>query len=102
MLVISTQYRENYGTPDDPYWKNKGGFCYKVLNAPVGVSVSEIAKVCDIEYKSDMSEEYIICWSHQDDEWLSPFEKEQLEYEGKITYHEPIIDYNEVMEAAYA
>ena len=100
MLVISTQYRENYGTPEAPYWKMKGGFCYKIINAPIGMNISEIARICNIEYKNDMSEEYIICWSHQDDEWLSEFEKEQLEYDGEIRYPEPLIDFNEVEEAA--
>jgi hypothetical protein len=34
MVVISTQYMENYGTPTQSYWKYKGGSDYKVLNVP--------------------------------------------------------------------
>ena len=34
MIVLRTQYRENYGTPETPYWKNKGGSEYKITNVP--------------------------------------------------------------------
>ena len=99
MLVISTQYKENYGTPEHPYWKFKGGSECKIINAPVGLDVQEFSKKCGIMYKNDMAEEYVLGWSWQDDEWLSEFERQQLEYDGKIRYPEPVIDYNEVMEA---
>ncbi len=29
-ILIQTQYQENYGTPNDPYWKFKGGEDYLV------------------------------------------------------------------------
>ena len=29
-LLIATQYCENYGSPNDPYWKMKGGSEYVV------------------------------------------------------------------------
>jgi hypothetical protein len=38
-------------------------------------------------------------WSIEADDYLSWFEKSQLEYEGAIVAPEPILDYNELNEA---
>lgn len=100
MLVISTQYRENYGTPEAPYWKNKGGSCYKVINAPSGMHPFEIVAACGIEYSNEYSSEHAIGTFWADDEWLSEFERQQLEYDGEIRYPEPLIDFNEIKETA--
>ena len=40
-LVIYTQYTENYGDEDQPYWKNKGGDTYVVEN----LTPAQIAKI---------------------------------------------------------
>ncbi len=64
-LVISTQYRENYGTAEQPYWKNKMGSVYVVE----GLTEKQVNKVRMqgvptlkglIEYANSGSEEYII------------------------------------------
>ena len=31
-IVIHTAIRENYGSPDNPYWKNKGGESYFIAD----------------------------------------------------------------------
>lgn len=63
-LVIQTQYCENYGDAQKPYWKFKGGSTYIVAN----LSDKQAQRIKRdgiptlkslIEYKNDFSEEYV-------------------------------------------
>lgn len=98
MLVIRTQYRENYGTPEEPYWKFKGGQEYKVTNVPLNQEGYDamIKYIDGIEYSNSMSEQYIIDWSIEADDYMSDFEKSQLEYDGEIRFAEPVIKYDDL------
>ena len=98
MVVISTQYMENYGTPGQSHWKYKGGSDYKVINVPANLSPYQVLEqVRDrIEYKSSYAEEYILGCTERPDDWLSGFEQSQLEYDGSILYPEPTINYEEI------
>ena len=109
MLVISTQVYENYAWVDgelqtgpDAYWKAKGGSEYKVLGIPTNVDPEEIVSMVkdQIEVSNDGLCEMIISWSIEEDDYLSSFEKSQLEYEGEIMYPEPVIEYGEVNDYA--
>jgi len=96
-LMITTQYRENYGAWDwdgtgacPQYWKNKGGVDYFL---PLGSVFNPdtidqlISKVrVKVERFNDYVEEYIVNWSIEADDYLSPFEQDQLEYDGVIKY----------------
>jgi hypothetical protein len=100
MIVIQTQYRENYGTSTEPYWKSKGGSEYKVLNTP-DLSDAEVTELVmsirpKIEYNETFSEEYITDWFTAKEDYLSQFEKSQLEFDGEILYKEPTINYEEL------
>ena len=99
MIVIDTQYKENYGSEEQPYWKFKGGSSYKVTGVPVGVDLDEVVEMVrsDIEYRGPYTEQYILGYGLQDDGFLSSFEKSQLEYEGSITYPEPVIEYSDLV-----
>ena len=89
-LYIWTQCRENYGTAEQPYWKFKGGMDYFV---PMGKSVSD-SKVTemvmvvrgDIESNHPMYEEYILGWDLVSDDYMTDFEKSQLDHEGFIRF----------------
>lgn len=106
MLVISTQVRENYawnedgsiGTGADAYWKMKGGHEYKVLGVPLNIDYQEVVDMVrpQVERDDDYFQEYIISWSMEADDYLSWFEKSQLEYDGEIIFKEPIIEYSEL------
>jgi hypothetical protein len=98
MLVVSTQCTENYGTPDSPYWKNKGGSDYKVLNVPTSLTIEELLEQVrdQVEYSNPYSEEYIIGCTLRPDDWLSGNEQTQLEYDGRITYPEPTMEWNDL------
>lgn len=82
-LVIQTQYCENYGSTDKPYWKFKGGETYIVAN----LNDSQAERILSdgiptlkalIEYKNSASEESVIYYRIVEDdavvcdEWETP------------------------------
>lgn len=87
-LMISTQVFENYGDADKPYWKAKGGNDYVVKKFRDFNRVTEtvMALSSQIEQDNDYFREHIIGWEVVADDYLTEFEKSQLEYEGKITF----------------
>jgi len=96
-LLITTQVYENYawredgtiGTGEDAYWKAKGGSDYVIRNfdptryAP-GIVVEMVRP--KVESDNDYVREHIVDWSVVEDDYLTEFERDQLEYEGKITF----------------
>lgn len=99
IIVISTQDHENYaahgGFNGEYYWKAKGGSEFKVLNAPLDMDPNKVVEMVreHIEVDNDYFRTQIIGVSIEDNDWLSDFERSQLEYEGTIQYKEPEIDY---------
>ena len=95
-LLIQTQVYENYawnedgslGTGADAYWKAKGGNDYVLKNFQDFNRVSEVVMALrsQIEQDDDAFREHIIDWEIVADNYLTWFEKSQLEYDGKITY----------------
>ena len=97
-LLISTQVYENYawredgslGVGVDAYWKAKGGSDYVVKNL-TSLVLTTIRDLVDtvrpqVEQANDAFREHIISWEVVADDYLTEFERSQLEYEGKITY----------------
>ena len=96
-VVIYTQVYENYawnddgsiGTGGDAYWKAKGGHEYVIKNldplktAP-GLLVDSVRS--QVESDNDYFREYILDWELVADDYLTEFERSQLEYEGKIEH----------------
>jgi hypothetical protein len=86
-LLITTQVYENYGTADEPYWKPKGGSDYVVKKINVNkVTETVMALRSQIECDNEFYREYILGWEVVANDYLTEFEKDQLEYEGKIRY----------------
>ena len=95
-LLIQTQVFENYayddngvlGTGDKAYWKAKGGNDYVIKNFKKFNKVTEVVMAVrgQIEQDNDAFREHIIGWEVVADDYLTEFERSQLEYEGKITY----------------
>ena len=88
-VVITTQIRENYGTAEKPYWKFKGGSEYFIngvdpLKVAPGMLVDKVK--AQVEYANPMSEEYILDWELVSDDYMTDFEKDQLEFEGQIRF----------------
>ena len=106
MLVIETQCYENYawnedgsiGTGPNAYWKAKGGSSYKILGVPIDVDLDEVVTLVrgDIEKSNDYVQETIIGYGLEADDWMSDFERSQLEYDGDIEFPEPFIEYSDI------
>ena len=98
MIVVETQYLENYGSAEAPYWKPKGGSSYKILNVPLNQDLEAVVAAAGIGYQNDYAEEYVIDWHVENDDYLSEFERSQLDYEGRITFPEPTLEYADLVE----
>ena len=93
-LLISTQVLENYGAHDwsgeglcPQYWKAKGGNDYVVKNIDPNRARQIATWACgEIEHDSEYYREFAVNWEVVDDDYLTEFERDQLEYEGKIYY----------------
>jgi hypothetical protein len=87
-LLIQTQVYENYGDAAEPYWKPKGGADYVVKKFKDFNAVTEtvMALRSQIEQDNEYYREHIINFEVVADDYLTDFEKDQWEYEGKITY----------------
>ena len=105
IIVIDTQFMENYGAHDwdgqgecPQYWKMKGGSSYKVRNVPSDADIKSVVDLVAPEFVQDSigAREYIIGYSMENDDFLSWFEKSQLDYDGKITCPEPSFEYDEL------
>ena len=94
-ILITTQYRENYGTETDPYWKMKGGEDYFIpgvdpLQQAPGVLVEQVRH--QIEYSNPRSEEYIVDWRLVEDDYRTDSERDQLELDGEIRFPAKILE----------
>ena len=105
MLVIRTQYMENYGAHDwdgegscPQYWKFKGGSEYKILNVPLNIDYAEVVEAAGVTRDDDYCREYVLDWSIEADDYLSEFERSQKEYEGAIGCPEPSHDYADLVD----
>jgi len=87
-LLITTQVLENYGDAEKPHWKAKGGSDYVVKNFRDYNRVTETVMALrgKIECDNDMFREYIIDWEVVADDYLTEFERLQMEYEGVIRF----------------
>ena len=94
-LLISTQTHENYGAHDwdgvgecPQYWKAKGGSDYVVKNFTNFNNTTEVVMALrgQIEEDSEYFRSSIIDWEIVADDFLTEFEQDQLNYEGKIRF----------------
>ena len=102
-LHIYTQDQENYGAHDwdgtgecPQYWKFKGGEDFFV---PLGNNVNSekataivLAIRDDIEENSYYFRRQIVGWQIVADDFMTEFEKSQLEYEGEIRYTAKVLE----------
>jgi hypothetical protein len=94
-LHIYTQDQENYGAHDwdgkgecPQRWKFKGGqdFFVKGIKNDEEATMAVMALRDQIEESNDYYRSQIVGWSIVANNYMTDFEKSQLEYEGKITY----------------
>ena len=87
-LIIQTQVYENYGSEFKPHWKAKGGDAYVVPNFTQFNDVQSFVDSIGEQVTTDNSfyQEYIVDWFVATDDYLTHFERQQLEFDGRITY----------------
>ena len=94
-LLITTQNLENYGAHDwdgvgecPQYWKAKGGSDYVVKNFTNFNNTTEVVMALrgQIEEDNEYFRSSIIDWEIVADDFLTEFEQDQLNYEGKIRF----------------
>ena len=92
-LLISTQVYENYGAHDwdgkgacPQYWKAKGGNDYVVKKFKGDATVAVMGLRSQIESNNDHFQETIVDFRVVKDDYLTDFERSQLEYDGSIAF----------------
>jgi len=101
-LLINTQYMENYGAHDwdgegecPQYWKFKGGQDYFLMidgfNPDHEFADKRLQMIVDgvrgqIEWDDVGSRQYIVGYDIVADDYLTEYERSQLEWDGTITY----------------
>ena len=93
--IFFTQVYENYawredgsiGTGADAYFKPKGGdeYVVKNVNEDQVFEILEKAAV-QIEKSNDYYQEFIVDVKIVEDDYLTEYEREQLEYDGSIAF----------------
>jgi hypothetical protein len=94
-VVLYTQVYENYavradgslGTGFEAYWKAKGGSEYVVKNVDESRANDIIdAASAKIECDTDAYRETVIFAEVVSNDYLTDYERQQLEYDGRIVY----------------
>ena len=97
-LIINCQYMENYGAHDwdgegecPQYWKFKGGEDYFYALGDAGRSDEALAELVEalrsrVEWNDVGSRQYIVGYGVVADDYMTEYEKSQLEYDGRIAY----------------
>ena len=93
--IFYTQVYENYawkedgsiGTGEDAYFKPKGGDEYVVLN----VDRTQMSKILEevrakVEVSNDYFRENVVDFELVEDDYLTWYEREQLEFDGSIAF----------------
>ena len=95
-LHITTQYMENYGAHDwdgkgecPQYWKFKGGEDYFYALGDAGRSEEALAELVEvlrkrIEWDDVGSRNYMVSYGVVADDYMTDFERSQLEWDGHI------------------
>jgi hypothetical protein len=97
--LIVTQIHENYGAHDwdgegtcPEYWKAKGCGEYYIKDMTEDSIVEAmLVNRSKLEQDTDYYRESIIDFALVPDDYMSQYEKSQLEYEGRIIYPVPVI-----------
>jgi hypothetical protein len=100
--LFTTQVYENYawredgtiGTGTESYWKAKGGDEYVVLNVDKDQVLEILEKVAlQIERNDDYIQETNLNLQVVEDDYLTDYERDQLEYDGTIQFPAKVIEW---------
>jgi len=86
-MYLWTQVFENYGSAENPHWKAKGGSDYFVENITAENQDDMLIQAIEyVSYSSDFYIERFVGFEIVPDDFMTQFERDQLEFEGKIDY----------------
>lgn len=103
-LHITCQYMENYGAHDwdgegecPQRWKFKGGEDYFYMLGDAGRSEEALAELVtalrnQVEWNDIGSRQYIVGYGIVADDFITEFERSQLEYDGRIAYPAKVLE----------
>lgn len=91
-IHVFTQYYENYGDEQKPYWKAKGGstivltgFTHPLSDGIGAAAQAAVDSVRDrIEYRNPLAEQFIIDWDFAAVGSLTEDEQDQQKYDGRV------------------
>ena len=96
-IIITTQVYNNYGTKNDPYWKAKGSGDY-VVKLPCGYTDEDVKRKIELA-KAVIELHNTPMWfetwlGHQvvEDNILTDFESQQLEWDGRIDFPAEVLN----------
>lgn len=98
IIVFHTEYMENYGDEENPRWKMKGGSSYKYRMLSNEFTLEEVNAIIEhiskfINYRNPMSEEWVLHVSCEEDDYLSWFERSQLDYRFEWEYENDVFHF---------
>jgi len=96
-MYFYTQDYENYGTPEEPYWKAKGGEDF-ILEAEEWTEEMIIKAYDLIELSDDFLIRSMIGNQVVGDQFLTDFEQMQLDNEGQIQFPAKRVTFEEFVE----
>ena len=94
-IYVMTQNYENYGSEDEPYWKPKGSSDYFIPNfsGTQEQSIEVVNSMADkIEYANEYATSTILGVEVVADDYMTEFERDQLDYEGKIRFPAKVLE----------
>jgi hypothetical protein len=94
-IYVMTQNYENYGSEDEPYWKPKGSSDYFIPNftGTQEQAVEVVNSMADkIEYANEYATSTILGIEVVEDDYMTEFERDQLDYEGKIRFPAKVLE----------
>jgi hypothetical protein len=94
-IYVMTQNYENYGSEDEPYWKPKGSSDYFIPNfsGTQEQAIEVVNSMADkIEYANEYATSTILGVEVVADDYMTEFERDQLDYEGKIRFPAKVLE----------
>jgi hypothetical protein len=94
-IYVMTQNYENYGSEDEPYWKPKGSSDYFIPNftGTQEQAIEVVNSMADkIEYSNEYATSTILGIEVVADDYMTEFERDQLDYEGKIRFPAKVLE----------
>lgn len=96
-IYFYTQEHENYGTEAEPFWKAKGGSDF-ILESNTWTTEMFDRVYSILNYSNPFFTSTVIGHNDIQDDFITDFEKAQLEYDGEIQFPATRITYDQFIQ----